>query len=122
MDPSFTNTDHRQIDYIQTLLSRAPTLNSSQIVERVRSRFGVYPSKSVTRWLYTRMAGTATRADDDVVWGLATRARQNSRTAVEGAATAVAAVTQTPQLTTSPLRGKVRGTPWDRKVLYADRV
>ncbi|KAK6193684.1 hypothetical protein LQW54_012213 [Pestalotiopsis sp. IQ-011] len=122
MDPSFTNTDHRQIDYIQTLLWRAPTLNSSQIVERVRSRFGVYPSKSVTRWLHTRMAGAVARADDDVVWGLGTRARQNSRTAVEGAGTATAAVTQTPQLTTSPLREKVRGTPWDRKVLYADRV
>lgn len=121
MDPSFTNTDHRQIDYIQTLLSRAPTLNSSQIVERVRSRFGVYPSKSVTRWLYARMAGAAARADDDVVWGLGTRARQNSRTAFEGIATPAAA-TQTPQVTTSPLREKVRGTPWDRKVLYADRV
>lgn len=121
MEASFTNTDHRQIDYIQTLLSRAPTLNSSQIVERVRSRFGVYPSKFVTRWLYARMAGAAARADDDVVWGLGTRARQNSRTAVEGIATPTAA-TQTPQVTTSPLREKVRGTPWDRKVLYADRV
>ncbi|KAF3025494.1 hypothetical protein E8E14_006678 [Neopestalotiopsis sp. 37M] len=135
METSYTTAEHQQIDFIKTLLSRAPNLNSSQIVERTRSRFGIYPSKGVTKWLYARMGGLTT-SRDDVTWGQGgtTRAPSSSKQASSvnshtlhtknnsnvGVGDASHNTAPTPQLSKPSIREKVRGTPWDRKV-YVNR-
>ncbi|ETS79260.1 hypothetical protein PFICI_09113 [Pestalotiopsis fici W106-1] len=128
METFFTTAEHHQIDFIKTLLSRAPNLNSLQIIERTRSRFGVYPSKSVTKWLHARMSGLTT-SRDDVAWGQGAQATKQMSTANHKLHTqnsntgkgAESHIVQPPQVGSPSLREKVRGTPWDRKV-YMDRV
>jgi hypothetical protein len=56
---TFTNLDHRQIDFIKDLHGKAPNLNSAQIIVQTRSFFGAYPSGQVTKWLYHSMGDFA---------------------------------------------------------------
>jgi len=64
---AFTQQDNRSIDFICSLYSRAPNLNSAQILERCRVNFGSYPSMQVHNWLHKSL-GEHQRAQDEVEW------------------------------------------------------
>ncbi|KAI1866286.1 uncharacterized protein JN550_007674 [Neoarthrinium moseri] len=65
--PNYTNRDHVQIDFIKSLLYRAPNLNSTQLVQRTQTVYGPYVSRAVTTWLFEHM-GRFTQSYEDIQW------------------------------------------------------
>ncbi|KAK8862040.1 hypothetical protein PGQ11_008275 [Apiospora arundinis] len=64
---AFTQQDGRFIDFIRMLYTRAPNLNSAQILERCRANFGRLPSMQVQNWLH-KSRGERQRAREEVEW------------------------------------------------------
>lgn len=115
----FTTVEYRQVDYMQRLLSKAPNMNSAQIMERARSNFGSYPTRAVTTWLYTSMANSP-KNRDEVVWTQRTPVAQTEGVtshevytscirSPEGSSQNQDDITQDE---IEPVKEMFRGTPW----------
>lgn len=109
---SFTTLDHRQIDFIQALHSKAPNLNSAQIIERTHSFFGAYPSRQVTTWLYHSMGDFApARADAGGSDGA--ESVETGRVQEDGGRKEPESV-QSAKSSVPSVQERLRGAPWGR--------
>lgn len=121
---AFSEQEMADIEFLRSLLRRAPTLNSAEALQRLRDHTGRYPTTQVQNWLHASV-GDHQRSRDDVLWRRGWRPDRQSPQAGDGAVENPPGDRQSPCSQNSEtakrsrkkgqgkkLQSQLRNTPW----------